>query len=65
MLRAVPAVTQGAALGTEPGQLLLVLCLLLITLYVSRIVLHIAWRVVTVSLVFVSAAVIAMVFGLI
>ena len=47
---------QAGLLGTELGQLLIALIAMLVVLVVGRVVLKIAWRLVTIGVVLVGAA---------
>jgi len=59
------ALSQTGLLGTELGQLLVALIGMLIVLVVCRVVLKIAWRLVTIGVVLVGAALVLTQFGLI
>ena len=55
---------QAGLLGTQLGQLLVVLIGMLIVMVVGRVVLKIAWRLVTIAVVVVGAALLLSTFGL-
>lgn len=57
--------TQAGLLGTELGQLLIVLIGMLVVLVIGRVVLKIAWRIVTIAVVVVGAALLLSTFGVI
>ena len=59
------ALSQMGLLGTQLGQLLAALVAMLIVLVVGRVVLKIAWRLVTIGVVLVGAALVLSQFGLI
>jgi len=61
----LPLLAQAGLLGTELGQLLVVLIGMLVVLVVGRLVLKIAWRLVTIGVVVVGAALILTQFGVI
>jgi len=56
---------QAGLLGTELGQLLVVLIGMLVVLVVGRLVLKVAWRLVTIGVVVVGAALVLTQFGVI
>ncbi|ATW87681.1 hypothetical protein halTADL_0885 [Halohasta litchfieldiae] len=66
LLDGLPAtLAQAGLLGTELGQLLIVLVGMLVVLVVGRLFLKIAWRLVTIGVVVVGAALVLTQFGLI
>lgn len=58
------ALSQTGLLGTQLGQLLVALIAMLVVLVVGRVVLKIAWRLVTIGVVLVGAALLLTQFGL-
>ena len=56
---------QAGILGTELGQLLIVLIGMLLVLVIGRVFLKIAWRLVTIGVVIVGAALLLTTFGFI
>ena len=59
------ALSQTGLLGTQLGQLLVALIAMLVVLVVGRVVLKIAWRLVTIGVVLVGAALLLTQFGFI
>lgn len=60
-----PAILQAGLLGTQYGQLLLVIVAIAIVILIGRLVLRIAWRLVTIAAVIVGIALLLSLFGLI
>ena len=59
------ALAGSGLLGTQLGQLLVALVAMLVVLVIGRVVLKIAWRLVTIGVVVVGAALVLTQFGLI
>ena len=63
-LTGLSTLAQAGLLGTQLGQLLVVLIGMLIVMVIGRVVLKIAWRLVTIAVVVVGAALLLSTFGL-